>query len=120
MDMNKNPLTKKPTFMYMGPNAITEGVLIDIRALGCITPDGKPVAYVSRAVWDAFTSVAQPPLQPDTDVAVLRDVVKSLARTGNFDGEMYIDEYSGHELWLMPNGDGQGGVVFTLLEPEDY
>ena len=99
-------------YAYTDSNALEDGVLADVSALGLRTPKGAPVNRITASIVVMIGIDASPgPKKPD--LPKLRAMVTSCGRESK---GWFVGEYDGTKLWLVDNEVGG----YTLMLPEDY
>ena len=98
-------------YAYTDSNALEDGVLADVNALGLKTPNGKPVNRITASI-AARISIDISPGPKSPDLPKLRAMVTSCGRESK---GWFIGEYDGTKLWLVDNEVGG----YTLMLPED-
>jgi hypothetical protein len=98
-------------YAYTDSNALEDGVLADVSALGLKTPNGRPVNRITASIAVMIGIDASPgPKSPD--LPKLRAMVAACDRESK---GWFIGEYDGTTLWLVDNEVGG----YTLMLPED-
>ena len=99
-------------YAYTDSEALSDGVLADVSALGLRTPNGRPVNRITASI-AGMIGIDPSPGPQTPDLPKLRAMVAACGRESE---GWFIGQYDGTKLWLVDNEVGG----FTLMLPEDY